>query len=202
MSDAQAAVVSSVDATTKFTPVFHHVTLRTNRLEEMIAWHSEVTNMTVTFKRDDIAFLSNDAANHRIALAALEPYEDVPPGRDRTRQLGLHHIGFEYETLDELLGSYARLKLAGILPDRCIDHGPTISFYYTDPDKNRVELQVDAFGDAAVSTEFMSQEPDFREDPIGKPVDPDRMLVALESGSTLAEMHEQAYRGEFAPSAD
>jgi catechol 2,3-dioxygenase len=42
--------------------------------------------------------------------------------------------------------SYLRLRDAGIEPDICIDHGMTLSSYYSDPDGNRVELQVDNFG--------------------------------------------------------
>jgi catechol-2,3-dioxygenase len=33
------------------------------------------------------------------------------------------------------------------VPQACLDHGMTLSFYYVDPDGNAVELQCDVFGD-------------------------------------------------------
>ena len=43
------------------------------------------------------------------------------------------------------LYTYARLKGDGIEPYWCINHGPTTSLYYKDPDGNQIELQVDNF---------------------------------------------------------
>ena len=49
-------------------PALHHVNLKTTQLAEMIEWYGKVTGMTVTNQAQVGAFLSNDAANHRIAL--------------------------------------------------------------------------------------------------------------------------------------
>ena len=40
---------------------------------------------------------------------------------------------------------YKRLKQQDIVPWWCINHGPTTSMYYRDPDNNQIELQVDIF---------------------------------------------------------
>jgi catechol-2,3-dioxygenase len=43
------------------------------------------------------------------------------------------------------LDAYTRLKKMRIEPVIPVDHGPTTSFYYEDPDRNSVELFVDNF---------------------------------------------------------
>jgi hypothetical protein len=40
----------------------------------------------------------------------------------------LQHVAFEFGTLDELLGSYARLKALGIVPQFSVDEGPQTGF--------------------------------------------------------------------------
>ena len=42
-----------------------------------------------------------------------------------------------------ILADRKALKAEGIEPFWCINHGPTISMYFKDPDANRVELQVE-----------------------------------------------------------
>ena len=49
-------------------PIFHHVNLKTTRLQELIDWHATVVGTEVIFRDAIGAWLSNDAANHRIAL--------------------------------------------------------------------------------------------------------------------------------------
>ena len=115
----------------------------------------------------------------------------------RSRHKGMHHIAFEYTTLDDLLAAYARLKLLAIEPVCAADHGATTSFYYEDPDHNSIELMVDNFGDAEQSSDFMRRSPDFANNPMGADVDPDQMYAARAAGMSVAEIHERAYAGEF-----
>ena len=176
-------------------PTLHHVNLKTTRLGEMIAWYGLVVGMRPTYAFEGGAWLSNDSANHRLALLSTPLVRDDP---DKLIHAGIHHTAFEYATLDELLGTYVRLEAAGVLPHSVLDHGMTLSFYYVDPDGNSVELQVDHFGDWARSTEFMHGER-FAEDPIGTYVDPRRLVAAWQSGTSAAELHRRAYDGEFAP---
>src|SRR5262249_5231262 len=56
---------------------------------------------------------------------------------------GTDHIAFAYADLGDLLYTYKRLEAEGIVPFWCINHGPTTSMYYKDPDGSRVELQAD-----------------------------------------------------------
>ncbi len=182
--------------TTVIRPAFHHFNLKTTRLQEMIDWYSTLVGAKVLFQDDVGAWLSNDEANHRIALLAFPGFVDDPEKDTRT---GLHHSAFEYATFDDLNASYVRLRGEGILPAFCLDHGMTLSYYYPDPDGNLVEMQVDAFGDWAVSSAWMRDSEEFRANPIGVFVDPALVAEAAESGAVFSEIHERAMRGEFAP---
>jgi catechol 2,3-dioxygenase len=178
-------------------PVFHHINLKTNQLDALVEWYATVVGARVTFRRHDIAFVTNDAANHRIAITANKPY--VEPEGGRGAHVGLHHTAFEYRSLDELLQTWVRLDREGIVPAFCLDHGPTMSFYYRDPDANFVELQADNWDNSQQSAQFMRENPRFFEDPIGKPVAPEKVLEARQSGLSPWEVHVAAYRGELAP---
>jgi catechol 2,3-dioxygenase len=85
------------------------------------------------------------------------------------------------------------------VPDFCLDHGMTLSYYYRDPDGNRVEMQIDAFGDWAKSAAWMRESLEFHKDPIGPFVDPDRVADAAAEGATFDEIHARARAGELAP---
>lgn len=182
--------------TTVLKPILHHVNLKTNRLQEMIDWYGLVVGTTVTHQFDGGAWLSNDAANHRLALLAHSDWEDDP---NKLQHTGLHHTAYEYPTMDDLLDTYVRLENHGILPHACLDHGMTMSFYYVDPDGNSVELQCDEFGDWAKSKEFMLTAPEFDANPIGTTVDPGLVVAARDAGATAQQLHERAYAGEFSP---
>jgi catechol-2,3-dioxygenase len=179
-------------------PFLHHVNLKTHRLEEMVEWYGAVLGMEIVHVFPGGAWLTNDSANHRLALLHDPAWEDDP---DKLQHTGLHHTAYEYPSMDDLLDAYERLKARGLVPHGCLDHGMTMSFYYVDPDGNSVELQCDEFGDWARSTEFMRSSPQFAGNPIGVPVDPDLVLAARAAGSTTAQIHERAYAGEFTPDA-
>jgi catechol-2,3-dioxygenase len=138
--------------------------------------------------------VSNDGANHRIAIMALPGLAD---NAQRSRHKGFHHIAFAYPTLDDLLATYARLRDLGIELVRAADHGPTTSLYYEDPDRNSIELMVDNFGGGEESGEFMRTSPAFADNPMGMDVDPEQLLAARAAGLSVAEIHERAYAGEF-----
>ena len=177
-------------------PKLHHVNFKTNQLQAMIDWYATLLGTEVLFQHEFGAWLSNDTANHRIALNAFPNFVDDDEKETRT---GLHHTAFEYDGFEQLNASYLRLKDAGIVPDFCLDHGMTLSYYYRDPDGNHVELRIDNFGDWARSAAFMRESPEFHEDPIGKFVDPDRVAEAYADGASFTEIHARAIAGEFAP---
>jgi catechol-2,3-dioxygenase len=175
-------------------PAFHHFNLKTTRLDELIEWYSTVVGADVTFRDDVGAWLTNDEANHRIALLAFPNFVDDPDKETRT---GLHHSAFEYASFDDLNASYLRMRAAGIEPDICIDHGMTLSYYYKDPDGNHVELQCDVFGDWAASREWMRTSEQFKANPIGVFVDPAKIAGAAAEGASFDDIHARAMAGEF-----
>jgi catechol 2,3-dioxygenase len=184
------------DSTAVIHPKFHHFNLKTTRLQEMIDFYAVLVGAEVNFQDDVGAWLSNDAANHRIALLAFPGFTDDP---EKETSTGLHHTAFEYAGFDELNASYLRLKEAGIEPSFCIDHGMTFSYYYSDPDGNHVELQVDNFGDWAESTEWMRTSEEFKANPIGQFVDPERVASDHAADVEFDQIHARAMAGDYAP---
>jgi 2-polyprenyl-6-methoxyphenol hydroxylase-like FAD-dependent oxidoreductase/catechol 2,3-dioxygenase-like lactoylglutathione lyase family enzyme len=188
--------VAMSDTTSVIHPSFHHVNLKTTRLQEMIDFYRTLVGAEVVFQYELGAWLSEDNANHRIALLAFPNFVDDPEKDTRT---GMHHSAFEYASFEELNGSYLRLKQAGITPALCLDHGMTLSYYYADPDGNHVELQVDCFGDWERSKEWMRSSEEFRANPIGVFVDPERIAADAADGMSFAEIHAKAMAGGYAP---
>jgi catechol 2,3-dioxygenase-like lactoylglutathione lyase family enzyme len=188
-------------------PKLQHFGLTTANLEAMIDWYRKVLGMTVnhrsaapagTQKGSSLSavWLSNDEVNHRIAFAEL-PGLTVDP--DKSRHARLQHVAFEYQTIDDLLGTYARLKGLSILPVLAADQGLQTAFYYADPDQNSVELNVNNYGNEWTATEHMKTSPSFAARPMGEYVDPEKMIAARKAGASAWEVHERAFAGEFAP---
>jgi catechol 2,3-dioxygenase-like lactoylglutathione lyase family enzyme len=155
---------------------FAHVVLRTARYDAVIAWYATVLQARVAFRNDFIAFLTYDDEHHRVAVL------NAPgsPAADEAAA-GVHHIAYTYAGLGELLATYRRLKASGIEPARCINHGPTTSMYYRDPDGLRVELQIDNFATMAEAHAYLTG-PDFAENPIGVLFDPEQLIRDYEAG--------------------
>ncbi|MGZ5330882.1 MAG: VOC family protein [Solirubrobacterales bacterium] len=177
-------------------PKFHHFNLKTTRLREMIDFYAVLVGAEVIHQDAVGAWLSNDQANHRIALLAFPNFSD---DSEKETHTGLHHTAFEYGVFDELNASYLRLKEAGIEPSFCLDHGMTFSYYYTDPDGNHVELQIDNFGDWSKSTEWMRTSDEFKANPIGQFVDPEKVAADRAEGVEFEEIHAKAMAGGYAP---
>jgi catechol-2,3-dioxygenase len=164
---------------------FAHVVLRTRtRFDEMIAWYTVVLDARVVFKNDFLAFLGYDDEHHRIAIA------HSPDALPREAQyVGLDHFAFTYDSLDDLLATYRRLKELDIKPFCCVDHGPTTSMYFHDPDRNRVELQIDNFADMEQATEYMKAV--FLINPSGVLYDPEALIRRLAAGEPASALTKQ-----------
>ena len=177
-------------------PKLHHVTIKTSRLDEMIAWYGEVIGAEVNFRDGVAAWTTNDAANHRIAFLAVPGLSD---DGEKVRHNGMHHCAFEYDSFADLMTSFDRLRQRGIEPAFCLDHGLTISLYYRDPEGNFVELQSDNFGDWAKSAEFMRHSPDFAANPIGTFFDPTRVFEKFKAGSDFKALQQAIRGGAYLP---
>lgn len=177
-------------------PAFHHTTFATLHLDEMVEFYEKVAGLEPVYYSKGGAWLTNDAANHRIALLALPGLKEPV---DKGHTAGLHHTAFEYGDFDQWLDNYERLRDEGIVPFLNLDHGMTISSYYQDPEGNGVEIQVDAFGDWVRSKEFMWASEEFGQNPIGRHFDPEKMVAARRDGLSWEEIHRRAREGEYEP---
>lgn len=158
-----------------------HLVFQTNRLKDMRDWYCSVLGGHVVYEDPHLSFVTYDDEHHRVAVinAAGSPAPDEAAA-------GVHHIAYTYAGLGELLGTYRRLKAAGIEPARCINHGPTTSMYYRDPDGLRVELQIDNFTMDEANAYFTS--PEFAENPIGVIFDPEELIRDYEAGRPYEDL--------------
>ena len=177
-------------------PTLHHINLKTSRLNEMIKWYSLVVGAEVQFRNDVGAWTTNDQANHRIAFLAVPGLSD---DADKVRHNGMHHCAFEFDSFDDLMNHFDRLRAAGIEPAFCLDHGLTISLYYKDPESNFVELQSDVFRDWKLSTEYMRTSRAFSENPMGVFFDPARVYESVKSGTEFRALERSIRAGDYAP---
>ncbi|MCU1415344.1 MAG: extradiol dioxygenase [Microbacteriaceae bacterium] len=177
-------------------PKFHHTTFATLKLDEMVDFYEKIAGLQPVFYSEHGAWLTNDEANHRIALLALP---DLKEPSDKGHTIGLHHTAFEYADFAQWLDNYVRLREDGVVPFLNLDHGMTMSSYYQDPEGNGVEIQVDAFGSWANGKEWMWASAEFGQNPIGKHFDPEQLVAARASGLEFEEIHRRARAGEYEP---
>ncbi|KAH7215509.1 Glyoxalase/Bleomycin resistance protein/Dihydroxybiphenyl dioxygenase [Fusarium oxysporum] len=153
-----------------------HVVFRTANISSMVQYWSTFLGAERVFENEFIAFLRYDDEHHRVAII-LE--EGTQPRAANSS--GLHHVSFAFASLRSLLQAYEVRASLGIKPTWCVNHGPTTSIYYKDPDGNAIETQVDNFNTVEEANEFMVS-PLFQENPIGTDIDPVELLRRLEDG--------------------
>ncbi|EEU33624.1 uncharacterized protein NECHADRAFT_56381 [Fusarium vanettenii 77-13-4] len=165
-----------------------HVVLRTvpDKFPAMVHFWACALGARITWKNDFLCFLTYDDEHHRIAILGRTGTAPHPPGEVSNRS-GLAHIAFGYDSLSDLLVAYGQRKTAGILPVWSVNHGPTTSIYYQDPDGNELETQVDNFETPSEATDFMNS-PQWAENPIGADIDPDDIWDRLRSGESEASL--------------
>jgi catechol 2,3-dioxygenase-like lactoylglutathione lyase family enzyme len=185
-------------------PKLQHFGLTTANLDAMVDWYSKVLGMTINHRAkvpeiargrapfSAAAFISNDEVHHRMVFFEIPGLVADP---ERARHPRMQHVAFEYKNLDELLGSYVRIKGLGILPVWAAEHGMAVAFYYRDPDQNIVELNVNHYGNEWTATEHMKTASLFTR----IYVDPDKMVEARKSGASPWELHERSMGGKLAP---
>ena len=109
---------------------------------------------------------------------------DLGPGKSSH---GMHHFQLRVPSIDALLDCYRRLKTAGHRPIESANHGPGTSLYYLDPDANKLELSALNFSSQQQMREFMDT-PEFKTNPNGFPVDPERLIEGQRAGRDLHEL--------------
>ncbi|MCV7173721.1 VOC family protein [Mycobacterium manitobense] len=166
-----------------------HWVVKTARSAEMIDWYGHVFGARVVHEDDQIAFLTWDHESHRLALVKLPAPLRLafPLARFRRKTYGIDHLAFTFPSLKHLLLTYERLTSAGIDPVWSINHGPTTSLYYEDPEGIRLEFQVENFPTAQETADYFSSR-EFADNPIGVNVDPDYLLERLRGGEEESEL--------------
>ncbi len=167
-----------------------HFVLRTPNFDAMRDWYQSVLGAKSAFENGFLCFMTYDDEHHRIALINVPEAHSKDAGA-----AGVDHIAFTFANLGDLLGTFDRLRICEIEPYWCINHGPTTSLYYRDPDGNQIELQVDNFKTLEEADAFVRSNA-FKENPIGVEFDPRRLLERYESGDAIEELIAQGSTGQ------
>jgi catechol-2,3-dioxygenase len=169
-----------------------HLVLQTNRRDEMVEWYCTVLGAELLYQNKMIAFISYDDEHHRVAFIDPGPLADKAPSEGKTAragsEVGLHHVAFTFDGLEELADHYEELKGQGIRPHRCVNHGVTTSMYFYDPDRNQVELLVDNFATATEGQAYMRQRSPADKNPVGVDFDPDELVGRVRKGLRIEEL--------------
>jgi catechol-2,3-dioxygenase len=159
-----------------------HIVLRTTQFAPMVSFYKTFLGGHTTHENDFISFITYDDEHHRIAILAAPSTTPKVPG-----SAGLEHIAFAFDSLDDLAKAYTERKAHGINPLWSVNHGPTTSIYYQDPDGNQIETQVDNFDSVEEAGRFMESK-EFAENPIGTDFDPEELIRRLKAGEDHASI--------------
>ena len=165
---------------------FVHVVYRTRRFDEMLAWYQFVFDAQVQYQNPAMAFLTYDDEHHRFALINLDVLQPEGSETEKQNLIGVDHVAYTYESLEDLFENFEQLKAKGIKPYWCVHHGVTVSMYYADPDGNQMEFQVDAFDSAEEANDFMCG-PINATNPVGVEYDPEDWLVQMRTGTPASD---------------
>jgi catechol-2,3-dioxygenase len=117
----------------------NHAVLFVTELARSERFYTEVFGMQVAARepRADAAFLKlpRSGNHHDLGLIAVGP--SAPPRR--RGGIGLYHLAWQDDTVDELERARAVLVEAGAYTGES-SHGPTKSVYGADPDGNEFEI--------------------------------------------------------------
>jgi catechol 2,3-dioxygenase len=122
-----------------YTPKYlGHVNIFVRNAERSQQWYADVLGLhTYDFVPGRAAFLSADLEqSHEVAL--IEVGDDAPG--PQKGQVGLNHMAWMMQSLEDLKELYQRLIAKKIPIERVSDHGISIGIYFRDPDGNGVEV--------------------------------------------------------------
>jgi catechol-2,3-dioxygenase len=117
----------------------NHAVLYVRDVEKSVAFYSGVLGFTTKVALPGAAFLqAPDSTNdHDLGLFQIGP--DAGPTTAGRGAVGLYHLAWEVETLDDLEDHMHKLSDAGALVGMS-DHGTTKSLYAKDPDGLEFEV--------------------------------------------------------------
>lgn len=182
-----------------------HVVLRSTpaNYQKMIRFYLELLNAEIILEEATFAFLRYDDEHHRVGIL-MTPDTRPKSGEDVA---GLEHLSFTFATLTEMARVYQHLRSSlGVEPYWAVNHGMTSSMYYRDPDRNKVEIQIENF-DSPQEADAFVRGPLFTANPVGTDIDPpswaERVLAKMgpEGGEGLSgeEIRDIKTRKEIGP---
>ncbi|MEK8145606.1 VOC family protein [Streptomyces sp. M10(2022)] len=171
-----------------------HVVLYSSQVPVMRDWYLKVLDAHVVFETP----AGSSSPTTTNTTASRSPHRTLPriwaterrgwpAGTPRGPFQALGHIAFTYASLRELLENWERLAAESVLPFLAVNHGPTTSMYYADPDGNHIELQIDNFATVEEGTAFM-QSDSFARNLFGETFEPADKLAELRAGATVSEL--------------
>jgi catechol-2,3-dioxygenase len=117
----------------------NHAVLYVADLERSISFYTDLFDMTVVARvpRANAAFLrlARSGNEHDLGLFGIGPTTTPKP----RRAVGLYHLAWQFDTIDELVGARQALQRSGAYTGQS-SHGATKSLYGADPDGNEFEL--------------------------------------------------------------
>ena len=115
-----------------------HVNIFVRNAARARDWYADLLGLhTYGFTPGRAAFMTSDLGNsHEVAL--VEVGEDAPG--PQKGQVGLNHMAWYMDSLDDLKELYFRIKEKNIAIERVSDHGHAIGIYIRDPDGNGIEV--------------------------------------------------------------
>ena len=118
-----------------------HVNVYGRNVKRSKKWYEDLLGLHVyEYRAGWAAFLSADEEqSHEVALMQLG--EDAP--LQSKGQVGLNHMAWRLESLEDLKEFYRKIKAEGQPIDHISDHGISLGIYLRDPDGNGVELYRD-----------------------------------------------------------
>lgn len=177
------------------------VVLKTRRFDEMKRWYTRLVGVAPFFERtpppgQPVSDLGR-ASDRKVAFIRLHldhPYAqvlglfEVPDLEGEPRlEPGLDHLQLRNANLSELVTRYDLLKARGERPFRTANHGPGTSFYYKDPDGNRVELSASNFETEAEYLAYF-QSDSYRRNPSGIEIDVEAFIARYRAGTPRQEL--------------
>ena len=122
-----------------YTPKYlGHVNMYVRNAEQSRKWYEDLLGLhTYSIMPGRAAFMSADLdQSHEIALMQLGDDAQGP----QKGQVGLNHMAWRMETLDDLKQLYYRIKEKNVPIYQVADHGISLGIYITDPDGNGIEV--------------------------------------------------------------
>lgn len=117
----------------------NHAVLFVSDLDRAVEFYQQVLGMTVIARepRANAAFLRAGGSDnhHDLGLFGLGAAASRPP----RGHVGLYHLAWQVDTIDELVAARDVLLASGVLRGES-SHGATKSLYGADPDGNEFEI--------------------------------------------------------------